>query len=88
MLKFGNSQKSPGHLKVHRLLIMLWVRHFVARTDRYNHELEAEDTEDETDDIMFHSFSSCSPRYSRVYSNFKELKGVSKGSVLKLIRIG
>ncbi len=37
-----------------------------ARTDRYNHH-EAEDTEDDMDDALFHSFSSCSPRYSRVY---------------------
>ena len=49
---------------------------FPARADRYHHELEAEDTEDEADDIMFHSFSSCSPRYSKVYSNFKDLKEV------------
>ena len=48
-----------------------------ARTDRYNHELELEDTEDEMDDIMFHSFSSCSPRLSKVYQKFEELKEVS-----------
>ena len=41
-----------------------------ARTERYNHDLEnAEDTEDDTEDILFHSFSSCSPRYSKVYSH-------------------
>ena len=37
------------------------------RTDRYNHELDTE-TEDDGEDLLFHSFSSCSPRYSRVYS--------------------
>ncbi|XP_064625162.1 microtubule-associated serine/threonine-protein kinase 3-like isoform X3 [Lineus longissimus] len=42
--------------------------YFDSRTDRYNHELETEDTADDEDDIMFHSFSSCAPRYSRVYS--------------------
>ncbi|XP_074642526.1 microtubule-associated serine/threonine-protein kinase 2-like isoform X2 [Tubulanus polymorphus] len=40
--------------------------YFDTRTDRYNHELDVEDTDDDADDFMFHSFSSCSPRYSRV----------------------
>jgi len=44
--------------------------------DRYNHDLEAEDTEDDADDILFHSFSSCSPRYSKVYSKIEELQEV------------
>lgn len=43
------------------------------RTERYNHELDTEDTEDDTEDILFHSFSSCSPRYSKVYSKIEEL---------------
>ena len=38
------------------------------RVDRYNHELEAEDTEGDEEDMLFHSFSSCSPRYSKVYN--------------------
>lgn len=38
------------------------------RVDRYNHELDAEDTEDDGEDLLFHSFSSCSPRYSQVYN--------------------
>ena len=36
-----------------------------------------DDTGDETnddDDIMFQSFSSCSPRYSQAYMKFEELK--------------
>ncbi|XP_055956452.1 microtubule-associated serine/threonine-protein kinase 3 isoform X3 [Patella vulgata] len=46
--------------------------YFDSRTERYNHDL-AEDTEDEPDDVLFHSFSSCSPRYSKVYSRIEEL---------------
>lgn len=46
-----------------------------ARADRYSHE-EAEDTEEDAEDIMFNSFSSCSPRYSRVYQKFEELREV------------
>ena len=50
-----------------------------ARSDRYNHDIEtAEDTEDEPEDPLFHSFSSCSPRYSKkVYSKIDELHEVS-----------
>jgi len=33
-----------------------------------------DDTDDEAEDIMFQSFSSCSPRYSKVYLKFEELK--------------
>ncbi|BFY99940.1 hypothetical protein BsWGS_02980 [Bradybaena similaris] len=42
--------------------------YFDSRVDRYNHELDAEDTEDDGEDLLFHSFSSCSPRYSQVYN--------------------
>ena len=50
---------------------------FTARTDRYSHQELDDDTEDDNDsDIMFQSFSSCSPRYSRVYLKFEELKEV------------
>ena len=50
-----------------------------ARTDRYNHEIDqTEDTEDEIDDICFQSFSSCSPRYSKTYLQFEDLKEVRK----------
>ncbi|KAK2181191.1 hypothetical protein NP493_407g03038 [Ridgeia piscesae] len=48
--------------------------YFDSRTDRYNHELDMDDTDDEAEDIMFQSFSSCSPRYSKVYLKFEELK--------------
>ncbi|KAL8618608.1 hypothetical protein ACOMHN_015718 [Nucella lapillus] len=40
--------------------------YFDSRTERYNHDLDTEDTEDDGEDILFHSFSSCSPRYSKV----------------------
>ena len=46
---------------------------FSGRTERYNHEIDTEDTEDDGEDILFHSFSSCSPRYSKVYSKIEEL---------------
>ena len=42
---------------------------YPGRVDRYNHDLDAEEeTEDDGEDFLFHSFSSCSPRYSRVYN--------------------
>ncbi|XP_059151907.1 microtubule-associated serine/threonine-protein kinase 3-like isoform X3 [Physella acuta] len=41
--------------------------YFDSRIDRYNHELDTE-TEDDGEEILFQSFSSCSPRYSRVYN--------------------
>lgn len=48
-----------------------------ARSERYNHDIEtAEDTEDEPEDSLFHSFNSCSPRYSKVYSKIEELHEV------------
>nr|KAG5689984.1 hypothetical protein BaRGS_008529 [Batillaria attramentaria] len=47
--------------------------YFDSRTERYNHEIDTEDTEDDSEDILFHSFSSCSPRYSKVYSKIEEL---------------
>lgn len=47
-----------------------------ARLDRYNHELEDNDTEDDMDDIMFQSFPSCSPRYSRVSLKFEQFREV------------
>lgn len=52
------------------------------RLDRYNHEEPSEDTEDDTEDLMFSSFSSCTPRYSKVYSDFKELRQVSGSSAV------
>ena len=49
----------------------------LARLDRYNHEIENDDTEDEDTDLMFSSFSSCSPRYSKVNMKFDEVREVS-----------
>ena len=43
-----------------------------ARSDRYSHNEDDDDTEDDSEDIMFHSFSSCSPRYMK----FEEMKEV------------
>ena len=57
------------------------------RTERYNHDLDTEDTEDDGEDILFHSFSSCSPRYSKVYSKIEELHQdvSSSGSVMSQV---
>ncbi|XP_064477555.1 microtubule-associated serine/threonine-protein kinase 3-like isoform X3 [Ornithodoros turicata] len=47
--------------------------YFDTRTDRYNHEDSEE--QDDTDENIFSSFSSCSPRYRKVYSRIeKELE--------------
>ena len=55
----------------------------LGRSDRYNHEVsDGEDTEDDTDDSMFHSFTACSPRYSKVYMKFEELKEVREEYVV------
>ena len=45
---------------------------FLARSDRYCHNMDEDDTEDDSEDIMFHSFSSCSSRYIK----FEEMKEV------------
>lgn len=47
--------------------------YFDTRTDRYNHELDDSEEQDDTDDSsMFSSFSSCSPRYHKVYSRIEK----------------
>jgi len=38
--------------------------------------MDEDDTEDDSEDVMFHSFSSCSPRYIK----FEEMKEVSRMS--------
>ena len=65
-----------GNIRLFTVLIFFYL---TARSDRYNHDIEtAEDTEDEPEDPLFHSFSSCSPRYSKkVYSKIDELHEVS-----------
>ena len=69
-----------GALGVATLRLVLFVS---GRTDRYSHDLEeGPDTEDETDELMFQSFSSCSPRYSRVYLKFEELKEVTEDPIM------
>lgn len=43
--------------------------YFDTRLDRYHHEMDDfEDTDDTDDSPLFGSFSSCSPRYRKVYS--------------------
>jgi hypothetical protein len=44
--------------------------HDTARSERYNHNVGEDDTEEEPEDALFHSFSSCSPRYSREHFRF------------------
>lgn len=49
--------------------------YFDTRSDRYNHELDVDvDSLEETDESMsmFSSFSSCSPRYHKVYSRIEK----------------
>lgn len=46
----------------------------VGRQDRYNHEIETEDTEDDADDSLFQSFASSSPRF---YYKIDEMNEVS-----------
>ena len=59
---------------------------FSGRSDRYNHEVsDGDDTEDDTDDSMFHSFSACSPRYSKVYMKFEELREVQLQLTLDIV---
>ncbi|XP_052774089.1 microtubule-associated serine/threonine-protein kinase 3-like isoform X1 [Mya arenaria] len=48
--------------------------YFDTRSERYNHELDTEDTDlEDSEDVLFHSFSSMSPRFSKVYSRIEEL---------------
>jgi len=39
--------------------------------------MDEDDTEDDSEDIMFHSFSSCSPRYIKFEEMKEEMKEVS-----------
>lgn len=49
--------------------------YFDTRADRYNHEIEDSEELDDGDENVFSSFSSCSPRYRKVYSRVeKELE--------------
>lgn len=41
----------------------------LARADRYHHEVDdSEDMDDPDESALFSSFSSCSPRFRKVYS--------------------
>ena len=53
----------------------------VARSDRYCHTMDEDDTEDDSEDVMFHSFSSCSPRYIK----FEEMKEVGQCNHLTIL---
>lgn len=53
--------------------------YFDTRSDRYNHEgVEESDGHDTDDSSLFGSFSSCSPRYHRVYSRIDKDDSDSK----------
>lgn len=42
---------------------------YVARAERYSHEVDdSEDMDDPDESALFSSFSSCSPRFRKVYS--------------------
>jgi hypothetical protein len=56
-------------LDIYCILICKWL-YDAARSERYNHNVGEDDTEDEPEDALFHSFSSCSPRYSREQFRF------------------
>lgn len=57
--------------------------YFDTRSDRYNHEGVEESDDHETDDSsLFGSFSSCSPRYHRVYSRVDKDADSSDGRIL------
>ncbi|XP_056019812.1 microtubule-associated serine/threonine-protein kinase 3-like isoform X4 [Ostrea edulis] len=48
--------------------------YFESRQDRYNHEIETEDTEDDADDSLFQSFASSSPRFYYKIDEMNESK--------------
>ena len=52
----------------------------VARSERYRHETHEQnvDSDDDADDSMFHSFSSCSPRYSHDHSRLDRVRLLSR----------
>lgn len=66
--------------------------YFDTRLDRYNHEIDDSEEQDDTDESsssMFSSFSSCSPKYHRVYSRIEQelaqeklMKSSSTSSIL------
>ncbi|KAK4337224.1 hypothetical protein RND71_043730 [Anisodus tanguticus] len=58
--------------------------YFDTRLDRYNHDLEdSEGFNDSDDSPLFSSFSSCSPRYHKVYSKLE--KSIEKEKILSSI---
>jgi len=59
---------------------------FSARTDRYCHNMDEDDTEDDSEDIMFHSFSSCSPRYIK-FEEMKEVRCCHFGILNQLVDV-
>lgn len=51
----------------------------IARSDRYHHEMDDfEDTDDTDDSPLFGSFSSCSPRYRKVYSRVERSEEITQ----------
>jgi hypothetical protein len=63
-----------------RHVVMCGCLRCAGRSDRYSHEQETEDTEDDGDDVMFQSFSSCSPRYSLVCQKFEVFSTILRSS--------
>ncbi|XP_013784068.1 microtubule-associated serine/threonine-protein kinase 2-like isoform X2 [Limulus polyphemus] len=59
--------------------------YFDTRSDRYNHDVEdSESLEDTDDSLIFSNFSSCSPRYRKVYSRVE--KELEEENFIKLLR--
>ncbi|XP_078318625.1 microtubule-associated serine/threonine-protein kinase 3-like isoform X3 [Crassostrea virginica] len=48
--------------------------YFESRLDRYNHDVETEDTEDDADDSLFQSFASSSPRFYYKIDEMNEMR--------------
>jgi len=48
----------------------------VGRSERYRHDTHDDnaDSDDDGEDSMFHSFSSCSPRYSQDHIRFDRVR--------------
>lgn len=48
--------------------------YFDSRSDKYNHDIETEDTEDDADDSLFQSFASSSPRFYYKIDEMNEMR--------------
>ena len=67
-------QPPGGGSMLSLMTLVSWPLTYLGRQERYNHDLDKEDSDEDTqDDALFHSFSSCSPRLSKQYLNFKDV---------------